>query len=57
MITAGVGVCVRFTPDRGRGVFATKTFEYGDLIEKCPVIVLSWYVTDMNGPKATDKID
>jgi hypothetical protein len=44
MITSGVGICVRFTPDRGRGVFATKSFEYGDLIEKCPVIVLSWFV-------------
>eukprot|EP01122_Echinamoeba_exundans_P003828 TRINITY_DN13883_c0_g1_i1.p2 TRINITY_DN13883_c0_g1~~TRINITY_DN13883_c0_g1_i1.p2 ORF type:complete len:155 (-),score=18.91 TRINITY_DN13883_c0_g1_i1:562-1026(-) len=40
MITSGVGICVRFTPDRGRGVFATKQFEYGDLIEKCPVIIL-----------------
>jgi hypothetical protein len=40
MLTSGVGICVRFTPDRGRGVFASKRFEYGDLIEKCPVIIL-----------------
>ena len=35
------GIEVRDSPGRGRGVFATRTFREADLIEECPVIILS----------------
>jgi uncharacterized protein len=35
------GVEVGRSPGRGRGVFATRRFEEGDVIEVCPAIVLS----------------
>lgn len=34
------GVAVRPSPVHGRGVFATRPFDAGDLIERCPVIVV-----------------
>jgi SET domain-containing protein len=34
-------VAVRTVPGKGRGVFALKEFQAGDLIERSPVIVLS----------------
>ena len=40
MLATGVGICVRMTEFRGRGVFATKPFKEGETIETCPVIVL-----------------
>jgi SET domain-containing protein len=33
-------ICVRLTPDRGRGVFALRDFAAGELIEAAPVIHL-----------------
>lgn len=33
-------IAVRSSPGRGRGVFATRVFQEGDLIETCPVIVV-----------------
>jgi hypothetical protein len=35
------GLDIRQTGHRGRGVFATQTFRPGDLIERCPVLVLA----------------
>lgn len=32
---------VRKTRNKGRGVFATKNFQKGDIIEVCPVIILN----------------
>lgn len=34
------GTEVRGSPGRGRGVFATRRYQEGDVIEVCPVIVL-----------------
>lgn len=40
--TAGgrVGVCLRATPGRGRGVFACRSFAPGETVEEAPVILL-----------------
>ncbi|KAJ4459655.1 putative lysine methyltransferase [Paratrimastix pyriformis] len=34
-------VCVKFiSPEKGRGVFAMKDFQAGDIVEVCPVVVI-----------------
>lgn len=35
------GIKVRKTKSRGRGVYSTQRFSPGDVIERCPVIVLT----------------
>ena len=35
------GLRIDVSPGKGRGVFATRSFEKGDVIERCPVVVLS----------------
>ena len=35
------GLRIDTSPGRGRGVFATRGFERGEVIERCPVLVLS----------------
>lgn len=37
--SAPPGLCVRDSPGRGRGVFATRAFAVGEVIERAPVIV------------------
>lgn len=31
-----------YSPGMGRGIFATEDIEEGELIERCPMVVLSW---------------
>lgn len=33
------GICVGSSLDRGRGVFATKDYDFDDIIEICPIII------------------
>lgn len=40
MINIAVGLGVEEVPGKGRGVIAQKTFEEGDIIEECPVLVV-----------------
>ena len=34
-------ICIKKTKHKGRGVFARKNFKKGEIIEVCPVIILS----------------
>ena len=40
MIQATEHIYIDFIPEKGRAVFAAKTFEPGEIIETCPVIIL-----------------
>lgn len=41
VISVSNGLLVKYVSEqKGRGVFATKKFNYGDLIETCPVLVI-----------------
>lgn len=41
IVTVNNGLCVQFVSQgKGRGVFATKDFEVGDLVESSPVLII-----------------
>ena len=41
-----LSICIRESPGKGRGVFAQKNFEAGEVIEASPVIVLPYEEID-----------